>query len=130
MLFAALPRVGTVFSVQRDGHFEELESASRALGQPIHDFSSANADLEDALALVSLLDRHIGVSNTNMHLAAAAGATAAVLVPFPPEWRWGASGDASPWFPGFRVYRQEPRGDWSRALAAMANAPGGNASRG
>ncbi|HYC34784.1 MAG TPA: tetratricopeptide repeat protein [Usitatibacter sp.] len=128
-LFAALPRAGTVVSLQRDGHFEELETASGALGAPIHDFSNVNLDLDDALALLSLLDRHVGVSNTNMHLAAAAGATADVLVPFPPEWRWGLEGD-SPWFPGFRVYRQSPSGDWSRAFAELANASAGSMSRG
>jgi tetratricopeptide (TPR) repeat protein len=127
-LFAALPREGTVLSLQREGSFEELESASRALGRPIYDFSSVNADLDDALALVALLDRHVGVSNTNMHLAAAAGATADVLVQFPPEWRWGLEGH-SPWFPGFRVYRQLPDGDWSRAFAALASAGPGNGSR-
>lgn len=127
-LFAALPREGTVLSLQREGSFDELESASRALGRPLYDFSTVNADLDDALALVALLDRHVGVSNTNMHLAAAAGATADVLVQFPPEWRWGIEGD-SPWFPGFRVYRQLPDGDWSRAFAALASAGPGNGSR-
>jgi tetratricopeptide (TPR) repeat protein len=128
-LFAALPREGTVLSLQREGSFDELESASRALGRPLYDFSAVNGDLEDALALVALLDRHVGVSNTNMHLAAAAGATADVLVQFPPEWRWGIEGDSS-WFPGFRVYRQLPDDDWSRAFAALASAGPGNGSRG
>lgn len=128
-LFAALPRDGTVLSLQREGSFDELESASRALGRPLYDFSAINGDLDDALALVALLDRHVGVSNTNMHLAAAAGATADVLVQFPPEWRWGIEGD-SPWFPGFRVYRQLAGGDWSRAFAALASAGPGNGSRG
>jgi tetratricopeptide (TPR) repeat protein len=127
-LFAALPREGTVLSLQREGSFDELEAASRALGRPLYDFSSVNAELEDTLALVALLDRHVGVSNTNMHLAAAAGAAADVLVQFPPEWRWGIDGD-SPWFPGFRVYRQLPDGDWSRAFAALASAGPGNTSR-
>ena len=127
-LFAALPRDGTVVSLQREGSFDELESASRALGRPIYDFSAVNGDLEDALALLALLDRRVGVSNTNVHLAAAAGATADVLVPFPPEWRWGIEGD-SPWFPGFRVYRQLPGGDWSRAFAALASAGPGSGSR-
>jgi hypothetical protein len=69
--------------------------------------------------VLSLLDHHVGVSNTNMHLAAAASRTADVLVPFPPEWRWGL-GAASPWFPGFRIHRQSSAGDWSQALASLA----------
>jgi hypothetical protein len=78
-----------------------------------------NADLEDALAVTALLDRHVAVSNTNIHLAAAAGARADVLVQFPPEWRWGLA-EESPWFPGFGVHRESPQGDWRAALQALA----------
>lgn len=117
---AVAPLGGTVFSLQRQAAAGELERASAALGRTVHDLCVVNEDLEDALAVVALLDRHAGVSNTNMHLAAAAGATADVLVPFPPEWRWGAEGAISPWFPGFRVFRQRRDGAWDDALAALA----------
>lgn len=118
-LFAALANVrGTVFAFQRGATGEELGNASRALGRPVHDLSHASEDLEDALAVVSLADRHVAVSSTNMHLAALAGRTAEVLVPFPPEWRSRAAGD-SPWFPGFAILRQEPDGDWGPALAGI-----------
>ena len=106
---------GTVVALQRKPAPGEIEAATRKLGATVHDFTDSNAQLEDALALVSLLDRHMGVSSTNMHLAAAAGTTADVFVPFPPEWRWRIEGD-SPWFPGFRVHRQEPSGDWKPAI--------------
>jgi hypothetical protein len=72
------------------------------------------------LALLHLLDDYIGVSNTNMHLRAAAGRSARVLLPNPAEWRWMRWGRASPWFPGFRCYRQSLRGDWSGAMAELA----------
>jgi len=65
---------------------------------------------------LALIDDYIGVSNTNMHLRAGVGKTARVLVPCPAEWRWMAAGEESPWFPGFRIYRQTPDGDWSGAL--------------
>ncbi len=110
---------GTPIALQRLTLPGEIESLGRDLGRPLHDFSRANDDLEDALALVALLDRHVGVSNTNMHLAAAAGHEADVLVPFPPEWRWRLQED-SPWFPGFRVHHQAMDGDWARAFAAIA----------
>jgi len=119
LMAAIAPLGGTVFALQREPKAGEIDAASAALGARVHDLSAANGDLEDALAVLALLDRHVGVSNTNMHLAALAGKTADVLVPFPPEWRWGAAGP-SPWFPGFRVHRQEPGGDWSAALAALA----------
>jgi tetratricopeptide (TPR) repeat protein len=109
---------GTLLAIQRSLAAGELGQASRAAGRDVLDFSHVNDDLEDVLALVSVLDRHVAVSSTTLHLAAAAGATADVLVPFPPEWRWRAQGD-SPWFPGFRVLRQEADGDWTAALSRL-----------
>ena len=53
-------------------------------------------------------------------LRAVAGKTARVLVPAPPEWRWMAEGKESPWFPGFRVYRQEYDGSWDTAFTELA----------
>lgn len=118
-LAAALaPLGGTVFAVQRNPEPGEIESASGALGRTVHDLSRINEDLDDALAVMALLDHYFGVSNTNTHLRAAAGATADVLVPFPPEWRWGAAGD-SPWFPGFRVHRQQRDAGWVEALGGL-----------
>jgi hypothetical protein len=54
-----------------------------------------------------------------MHLAAGLGRTARVLVPYLPEWRWLEAGDESPWFPGFRVYRQSTSRNWGDALARL-----------
>jgi hypothetical protein len=55
-----------------------------------------------------------------MHLRAGLGRAARVLVPMPPDWRWMAAGEASPWFPGFAIYRQDAGGSWSAALARLA----------
>lgn len=110
---------GTFIALQRNPEPGEIAALSEALGRPVHDFTALNEDLEAMLALLSLVDEYVGVSNTNMHLRAAAGRTARVLIPCPAEWRWMASGAASPWFPGFSIYRQSPRGDWDAALAAL-----------
>ncbi len=118
-LAAAARLPGTLFALQRAPAEDELRRAASAAGRPVHDLAAANDDLEEALAAIALLDRVVGVSNTNVHLAAAAGTAADVLVPFPPEWRWGIAGD-SPWFPGFRVLRQAPREGWEAPLAAIA----------
>jgi len=110
---------GTLLALQRNPFAGEIETFSRLLDREVHDFSELNEDLENMLALLALIDEYIGVSNTNMHLRAAAGKTARVLIPCPPEWRWMASGDSSPWFPGFCLYRQSLDGDWRAALAAL-----------
>lgn len=92
-----------------------------AIGNPMHDFTALNEELEAMLALLALIDDYLGVSNTNMHLRAGAGHTARVLVPCPAEWRWMATGKKSPWFPGFKIYRQTSHGDWEPALAELAS---------
>ena len=106
---------GTIVSLQRKPAHGETDALAAALGRPVHDFSSLNDDLEAMLALISLLDEYAGVSNTNMHLRAGTGRTATVFVPFPPEWRWLATGESA-WFPGFRVVRQAWDGRWPAML--------------
>lgn len=123
LLRSLAPSAGTLAVLQRGLQPGELEAATQAAARPVADLSHANADLEDVLALCALLDRHVAVSSTTMHLAAAAGASADVLVPFPPEWRWRLEGD-SPWFPGLHVHRQRPDGDWGEALATLAASMG------
>jgi hypothetical protein len=122
----ALP--GTLIALQRAPEASEIESLSALLRRPVHDLTALNEDLEGMLALLSLLDEYVGVSNTNMHLRAIAGRTARVLVPAPAEWRWMRAHRSSPWFPGFSIYRQSLQGDWSAALSALkielaANSP-------
>lgn len=108
-----------IIVVQRHPAAEEIQGFSAALGREVFDASAFNEDLEGMLALLSVLDDYVGVSNTNMHLTAAVGKTARVLVPNPPEWRWMVSGSRSPWFPGFSIYRQAFDGGWGKALATL-----------
>ena len=111
---------GTLISLQRNPEPGETASLAARATQAVHDWSSLNDDLEDMLALLKLLDAYVGVSNTNMHLCAAVGSAARVLVPHPPEWRWMSAGDVSPWFPGFKIYRQNAVHGWAPALEALS----------
>jgi len=111
---------GPVLVLQRQPHPGEIEEFAQTLGRPVHDFSALNDDLERMLALLALLDEHVGVDNTNMHLAASLGRPARVLLTRRPDWRWGATETQSPWFPGFHLYRQAQDGDWAQALAQLA----------
>ncbi len=110
---------GTFISLQRRPRPEETARLAQRLRRPVADLSALNEDLEDMAALLVALDDYVGVSNTNMHLAAGLGKTARVLVPYPPESRWMDAGDASPWFPGFTVYRQSAARSWDEAMARL-----------
>jgi len=112
---------GTIVSLQRLPSAADLLAFSAGAGRPVVDLAAANDRLEDMLALLAEVDEYVAVSNTNVHLRVAAGRGARVLVPWPPEWRWGLTGD-SPWFPGLPVLRQGEDGDWSAALADLSAA--------
>jgi tetratricopeptide (TPR) repeat protein len=109
----------TWISMQREPRAGENETMSSRLGAPLHDGSAVNEDLEESLALAAALDHYVGVSSTSVHLRAGIGGADHVLVPFPYEWRWMASGD-SPWFPHVRVHRQAVSGSWDEAFASLA----------
>jgi tetratricopeptide (TPR) repeat protein len=114
----ALP--GSVVVLQRQPEAAEHAAFLRALESDALDLSAVNDDLGDALALLSLLDEYVGVSNTNMHLLAGlGGGRARVLVQEPAEWRWGISGETSPWFPAFKLYRQASDRSWNEALRSV-----------
>lgn len=110
---------GAIVVLQRAPAAGEIEQLRASVSCPVYDFSDYNNDLESMLALLDVLDEYVGVSNANMHLMAGLGKTARVLIPFPAEWRWMASGDESPWFPGFALYRQTVAGDWEAVLADL-----------
>ncbi len=111
---------GTFLALQRKPEAGEIEAFGEKIGRPLHDLTAPNEALEDMLALLSLMDEYVTVSNTNVHLRAGTGRTSRVLVPNPPQYRWMAEGTESPWFPGCKVYRQMVKGSWDEALAALA----------
>jgi Flp pilus assembly protein TadD len=112
---------GSVLALQRLPVEGEIAAFARALGRACHDLSAVNDDLADMAALLGMVDEYVGVSNTNMHIRAGVGKAARVLIPFPPEFRWMNAGSETPWFPGCRLYRQSPGGDWQRSLSALGH---------
>lgn len=110
---------GQVVVLQRLPTEDDKRDFSEAYGKAYLDWSVLNDGLPEMLAGLSLLDEYVGVSSTNMHLLAGIGKTARVLVPQPADWRWMADGEVSPWFPGFKIYRQDERADWGKALISL-----------
>jgi hypothetical protein len=42
------------------------------------------------------------------------------MAPYSPEWRYGFSGDAMPWYPSVRLFRQPRYGDWPSVIASVS----------
>lgn len=104
---------GPLIVVQRDPEPAELSLLRATFGSRLVDLSRLNVDLMRIFAVMALVDEYVCVSNTNVHLRAAAGRSSHVLVPFPGEWRW-PDGGLSPWFAGTNVFHEHRVDGWSR----------------
>jgi len=79
------------------------------------------ADLEAFAATVAACDYVVTIDNSTAHFAGAMGKSQIILLPYVCDWRWGVKEEAI-WYQDCVLMRQHSRGDWSEALASMANA--------
>jgi ADP-heptose:LPS heptosyltransferase len=75
--------------------------------------------MADTAAVVSLTDLTVSVDTSVVHIAGAIGREVWVLLPFSPDWRWTLTGEASPWYPHARLFRQTSDGDWDSVIARV-----------
>jgi hypothetical protein len=86
------------------------------------DLSEGWADMRDTAAVMASLDLVISVDSSPLHLAGALGVPAWGLICAAPDWKWGVAGDASPWYPDIRLFRQARLGDWAPVIAEVKSA--------
>ena len=67
-------------------------------------------------ALVDQLDFVISTDTAIAHLAGALGIATAVLINHDPDWRWGDSGETTPWYPSLQLFRQSTAGEWGEVI--------------
>ncbi len=70
----------------------------------------------DTAAICEQLDLIVSVDTSVAHLAAAMGKPTIILLPYRPDWRWGASGCKTAWYPTATLLRQEHHGSWASAF--------------
>jgi hypothetical protein len=64
----------------------------------------------------------VTVCTSLVHLTGALGRPVWVLVPSVPEWRYCLGGEALPWYPAARLYRQQEGADWQAVVRQVATA--------
>jgi Tfp pilus assembly protein PilF len=96
----------------------ESELAECNVQQALHAVGSRLQHFADAAAIVCQLDLVISVDTAMAHLAGALGKPCWLLLPsYMTDWRWGAEGVHSIWYPGvMKLFRQGPDGDWGPVL--------------
>jgi Flp pilus assembly protein TadD len=68
------------------------------------------------------LDGLVTIDSGIAHLAGAMGRPTWLLLPHVAEWRWGLSGDRTPWYPTMQLLRQARWRDWASVVPPLAAA--------
>lgn len=80
---------------------------------------TGNDGFVDTAAVMQMMDLIITSDTGPAHLAGALGRPTWLMVKKVPEWRWMLERTDSPWYPSFRLYRQEVRGDWASVIRRL-----------
>jgi len=92
---------------------QQLMLAVRSLVANSADRDSINQDQLD------VLKRRAG-DTAIANLAGAMGMPAFVLLPFAADWRWGARGSKTPWYPTAVLFRQSEPESWREPVECIA----------
>lgn len=113
---------GVEFHSLQKGQGEEQGAAPPA-DQPLTDLGPTLTDLAQTAEAIAELDLVICVDTAVAHLAGALGKPCFVMLPaIGLDWRWGATGATTPWYPTLTLFRQTTPGDWEPVVARMAAA--------
>jgi tetratricopeptide (TPR) repeat protein len=99
--------------------FHSLQKDSGVEHGRITDNMAAAKDFLDTAEMMRGLDLVISVDTAVAHLAASVGRPTWLLNRHDSCWRWGFSGDSTPWYPGMRIFRQRNMMDWSSVVAEV-----------
>jgi tetratricopeptide (TPR) repeat protein len=108
------------FSLQKAN--ENEKAAIQPSKLKLIDFTTSLHDFSETAALIDQLDLVICADTAVAHLAGALGKAVWTLLPFVPDFRWGLSGEKTPWYPTMRLFRQRRHDDWTGAIDAAAGA--------
>jgi tetratricopeptide (TPR) repeat protein len=100
---------------------EEMRALESRHGVKVHHWQEAIDDYDQTAALVMALDSVLTVCTAIVHLTGALGRPALVMVPFGPDWRYGAAGEHMIWYPSVRLLRQRRVGDWGEVLQEVSS---------
>jgi len=79
----------------------------------------AHNDLEAMLAVISLCDEIVTVSNVTAHLAGSIGKKSSVLLSEKTDWRWQIKGYSSCWYANTQLYRKSKFETWDNMFKQL-----------
>jgi len=111
---------GVEFVILQQGHGREDLRPGAPLPPLVSDPGTQVTDFMDSAAIMEAVDLVISSCTAPAHLAGAIGRPVWVALQAVPDWRWGMAGEATPWYPTMRLFRQTSHGDWEGVFARMA----------
>lgn len=126
---APLARVGGVewIALQHGDALGQIAAAGFPVTMPGPAY--LGGDWLTTATVVSALDLVITPDSAIAHLAGGLGRPTWIALPWPAEWRWGRSGETTPWYRSVRLFRQASPGDWLDVFRRMAEDLAGLAAR-
>lgn len=108
-------------SLQYGDCADDLNALCSKHGLSLPHWRDAIDDYDETAALICALDLVISVCTAVIHLTGALGKPVWVLVPAVAEWRYLDRGEALPWYPSARLYRQTQTGSgWEGVINRVA----------
>ena len=96
--------------------------AEQGLANVIADWSPYLVGFGDTAAAMEAVDLVITIDSATAHIAGALGRAVWLMLKYAPDWRWAADGDATPWYPTMRLFRQPEPGDWRGVVDGIVEA--------
>ena len=115
-LVTQLPKNANYVVLQK--HFSDYELAFIRDSKNVAAPDEMLETFSDTAAICAHLDQVISVDTGVAHLSAALGKPTFLLLPYRPDWRWGAHGKTTVWYPSVKLLRQTRSGEWGSALSA------------
>jgi len=86
----------------------------------VQDLAPQLGDFGDLAVLIDQLDLVISVDTPVAQLAGALGKPVWALLGVAADWRYLLEGEATPWYPTMRLFRQGRAGDWAGVMERVA----------
>ena len=110
----------TFVSLQYGEVEAEVAAFNATRSRKLHCFKRQEIeDFEDFVGLIGALDCVVSVQNTTVHTCGALGKPCFAMLPFRPEWRYGASGTTMPWYESVKLFRQAYDREWSDVIKSV-----------
>lgn len=102
-----------VYRALTEEQTENITAAISSVGTCINLQHGENPDIvswEDNAAIIACLDYVVTVDTANMHLAASMNKPTWVVLSGASDWKFGISGNTTPWYPSIRLFRNDSFG--------------------